>query len=520
MMPYQSTPGNRPNGPRATPNALWAMSPQDFNEWRAQNDLPRLFAYFGQLLPEFNQWLKRLPFELDVALRIVPTADLFKGEERKVVIKRPAADTGPGFVHECFVGTQEDAKAWWGVRNRQIEVLGEFEPYFRWAKNTLGRRRFFIFDKANRQVADDFSYRSWMGLNVDGQVTQARLFHDFAVLKLGQTTLNRNTIIGSRNLDFCDLDYLRIVDDFHGSYWTNINYSSVRGFELSNASIAFVTFYKCAMDTFLASNSRLQDFYFEFGNINEFKLNDCFVYRLGFHESAITPFIRNCEIREAKYSPQRDGSPAQIARTYRLFRAAYQSSGLRREAAECYYKERVFERKSFFHPYQVDEKKFQGIINGGRLHTAIALYRKGVYDRSELWRALRKTAFSKLKMLAVPKYMFPLVRYRLRWIASGFESLLWGYGEKPLRIICAALAVMVFYTTLYHLVEWVGANGNPVKLSLADCSYFSVVTFTTLGYGDIKPTTTLLKCLAGSEALLGACLIGLLVAGFSNRSRY
>jgi len=495
------------------------MSPQDFNEWRAQNDLPQLFEYLAGMLPKFRDWLNGLPFDLSVALRIVPTGALFKGQENKTVIKRPN-DDGTTFVYDCFEGSSDEAKTWWRARNRQIEVLGEIEPYFKWAKRTLGRERFFMYDKVNRQITDDLSYRSWLGLNVNGQVTQASLFHDFPVLKLGQIILHRNTIIGSRNLDFCDLDYLRIEDDFHGSYWTTIHYSSVRDIEFSNASIAFFTFHKCAVGTFIATNSQLQDFYFEFTDVSKLKLKDCFVFRMGFKESDITPFIQTCEIREANYVPKKGTSPAQVARTYRLFRAAYQSSGLRQEASDCYYRERVFERKSYFHPYCIDEKAFRGIINGGRLRIAFDTYNRGLYDKMGLRHALFETAISKLKMLTFPRFLMPLAKYRLRWLASAFESVLWGYGERPLRILSAALGVIGFYSIAYRFVEWVGDSGARINLSLLDSAYFSVVTFTTLGYGDIKPTTTLLKYLAGSEALLGACMIGLIVAGFSNRSKY
>lgn len=504
---------------KPAPSTLWMMTPQEFNEWRAQNDLPHLFQHLSGLLPKFNDWMNTLPFDLNVALRIVPTGALFKGDENSVVIRRPG-DNGGNFVYECFEGHSDDARAWWRIRQKEIEVLGEIEPYFKWAKRTLGRDRFFEIDKANGQFADDFSYRSWLGLNLPHQITQARLFYDYAVLKLGQVTLPRNTIIGSRNLDFCDLDYLTIVDDFHGSYWTTISYSSVRDIAFKNATIAFFTFHKCAATAFVSDGSKLQDFYFESTDLNELKLKDSFIYRMGFKESNITPFIQNCEIREVNYSPKKFISPAQVARTYRLFRAAYQSSGLRKEASECYYRERVFERKSYFHPYYIDEKAFRGIANGGRLWKVIELYNRGQYDRAYLSRELRKTAVAKLKMLTLPKYLKPLAKYRLRWISSEFESLLWGYGEKPLRILVAALGIMGSYTVAYRLTEWVGDKGAYIKLPLLDSAYFSVVTFTTLGYGDIKPTTTLLKCLAGSEALLGACIIGLIVAGFSNRSRY
>lgn len=135
-------------------------------------------------------------------------------------------------------------------------------------------------------------------------------------------------------------------------------------------------------------------------------------------------------------------------------------------------------------------------------------------------KEIRKVLVSKVKMHVIPKYLFPLMKSRFKWFVSLFEFILWGYGERPSRIILVALATVTFYSGIYSYFDWLDEKGNPYHLSLLDSSYFSVVTFTTLGYGDITPKTEILKLLAGSEALLGAFTMGLIVAGFSNRSRY
>ena len=41
--------------------------------------------------------------------------------------------------------------------------------------------------------------------------------------------------------------------------------------------------------------------------------------------------------------------------------------------------------------------------------------------------------------------------------------------------------------------------------------YFSAVTFTTLGYGDIQPASPVAQALASIESFLGALLMALLV---------
>jgi len=53
-----------------------------------------------------------------------------------------------------------------------------------------------------------------------------------------------------------------------------------------------------------------------------------------------------------------------------------------------------------------------------------------------------------------------------------------------------------------------------------ECAYLPIATFTTRGYGDIPVKTNALKIACGSEAALGAFILGLFVAGFANKSRY
>jgi hypothetical protein len=42
--------------------------------------------------------------------------------------------------------------------------------------------------------------------------------------------------------------------------------------------------------------------------------------------------------------------------------------------------------------------------------------------------------------------------------------------------------------------------------------YFSVVTYTTLGFGDVKPATLIGELIVSSEVILGYTTLGLLLA--------
>jgi len=60
------------------------------------------------------------------------------------------------------------------------------------------------------------------------------------------------------------------------------------------------------------------------------------------------------------------------------------------------------------------------------------------------------------------------------------------------------------------------AGKNILMIFLNSC-YFSIVTFTTLGYGDLTPTGGL-KVIAAFEALFVAITMGFLVAGLTKNS--
>ncbi len=87
--------------------------------------------------------------------------------------------------------------------------------------------------------------------------------------------------------------------------------------------------------------------------------------------------------------------------------------------------------------------------------------------------------------------------------------------------ICGALACFLMlalsWSLLFGLVEhlspgsFAGLREDPTE-GLADLYYFSIVTITTLGYGDITPVSGLARNLAATEALIGQFFLVVLVA--------
>jgi hypothetical protein len=131
-----------------------------------------------------------------------------------------------------------------------------------------------------------------------------------------------------------------------------------------------------------------------------------------------------------------------------------------------------------------------------------------------------------------------------------------GYGESVRRVAAIAGAVVLLWTFLYPLGDWVvpnpgtpearqrgatpesdtsvsdvaleypawpGEHGDVPRFlgelgdTLLDSLYFSAVTFTTLGFGDFSPTG-FGRVLATVEAALGVTLFAVLVFVLGRRA--
>ncbi|MCU4718089.1 potassium channel family protein [Halapricum hydrolyticum] len=111
----------------------------------------------------------------------------------------------------------------------------------------------------------------------------------------------------------------------------------------------------------------------------------------------------------------------------------------------------------------------------------------------------------------------------LRWATNGFLDLVAGYGERPQRTLALALGVIVSSALLYPAVGGLVAGEEVVRygthglLAAFDGLYFSVVTFATLGLGDVHPAGDAGRFVAASEGLAGAFLTAVFVFSLGRR---
>jgi len=143
---------------------------------------------------------------------------------------------------------------------------------------------------------------------------------------------------------------------------------------------------------------------------------------------------------------------------------------------------------------------------------------------------------------------FPILRWIQKgnfkkWITSAFSNMIYGYGEKPWNVVKTALVIIFIFALLFNLIgignpEIIEIKGtaihqnsgdivdlaskgllkNNVIRNFPDSLYFSLITFTTLGYGDFRPLEGWGRILAGSEAFLGAIMMALFVYTFARRT--
>jgi hypothetical protein len=149
----------------------------------------------------------------------------------------------------------------------------------------------------------------------------------------------------------------------------------------------------------------------------------------------------------------------------------------------------------------------------------------------EIYRDLRKHAeqegiftlsgFFIHKELTMRRLQLPI--YSAKRFISKLVDIFCGYGEAPLRIVGLSIFIIIicavlysftglnYQDTLYKVSSQHSFNEN-ISLFLSSL-YFSVVTFTTLGYGDFNPIG-ISRAIAAFEAFTGSFTIALFVVVF------
>ncbi|WP_455200536.1 potassium channel family protein [Kaarinaea lacus] len=99
-------------------------------------------------------------------------------------------------------------------------------------------------------------------------------------------------------------------------------------------------------------------------------------------------------------------------------------------------------------------------------------------------------------------------------------------ANKIFAALCVYLLISLLWALLYSMIEVIQPGSfiyalaeaqDPLKLKFgygdtASSLYYSLVTMTTLGYGDIAPTNAVARMFASTQAVIGQLYIAVLIA--------
>lgn len=82
------------------------------------------------------------------------------------------------------------------------------------------------------------------------------------------------------------------------------------------------------------------------------------------------------------------------------------------------------------------------------------------------------------------------------------------FVKRPLGLAIVYLLIIVAFAVVYYLAPDNWGGSEPME-GIVDSFYFSVVTITTLGFGDVYPVSgSPIRILVAAEAILGVLIIG------------
>lgn len=138
--------------------------------------------------------------------------------------------------------------------------------------------------------------------------------------------------------------------------------------------------------------------------------------------------------------------------------------------------------------------------------------------RSVLWLAIVLALISELTLGLMPEVR-PFVQMAFFVLCSGvvLSDVITGEEastDKVLGALCGYMLIGILFALIYSWME----QSDPGCFSMeggsdfSDFIYFSIVTLSTLGYGDIVPMSSQARALVSLEVLLGQFYLAVVVA--------
>ena len=206
--------------------------------------------------------------------------------------------------------------------------------------------------------------------------------------------------------------------------------------------------------------------------------------------------------------------------------ALYKGRGLHKEAALCLASaatcwalksgERMFGNSALAYEEAAEEAEL-----AGDLEYASLLYRQAAinFERDMEFFSFSDSFYNSRECLR--KFLirkgegYGMIKRLTMCFSLTFSALIWGHGERPSRTFYTGLALILLSTLFYMQVNLV-KDAVAFRPGFFDALYFSVITFTTVGYGDITPVGPA-KLVAMVEVLSAIFIVPVFIVGLSRK---
>lgn len=497
---------------------LWKMSPSQFNEWRRKNDLPQLLSLFKDKLPGFADWLKEFNIE-SVFCNPPHTGRWFTGTADKKYVEYTHAKDARFEI----VDTEEGKTNFTVSNKKSVNITQQFDftPYFLWGQKKYKTKYFICINKLNKGFSDSIVYghESEIDLNTNHSYnSRAMILESFRVLKLGEYQVSGFMAL-DRNLDFVDLDGIT----FSGKAFLNnsleISLSSCRDMTFKDITFSSLCYYHCKIDNIKIDSSRIRQTVYSHSQIGNIVLDRSYLdFFLITHSKILDISIKDTNIVDHKYQEllNHDNSKEYtlIKNIHRKFRIAFQAQGKIAEARKHFYKEKKFERKELYSPYLRYHTLFPKRQFGSSLQLLFRYFQSGTFTFKKTLYCLFDIFAFHMKIWLLPKYFWKTFQFKAKWVASLFQDIVWGYGEKPSHAFISSIVFIMIFAAMYYWFGDSSLNGKP-----SQSIQYSIKAF--LGGAFFEDETSIpLKWLISIENIIGVFLLGIFVAGYANKARY
>ena len=463
-------------------NELWKMSYEEFNKWRIENDFPRILKFFQEKLVGFSKWQKEYDLTDEEIIRI-GIVDVIK--PNKFVYFTTSFDKD-NKLYDFVSNKQSKIDTQYGDEPNNIYIIKAskgFFSYLTWAK----KKKIKIHPRSN---SNRLSVTTIEAVFVP-ELCRVIVLDELELLKLGGIEKPIHYSLGGKYLSFLNLDYLNFEGTYYDSMQKEITFSSCRNWKINNTDLHFLKLYSSNLEGLQIENSKIDAWNIEYCEGYDVKIVNSVLMRCVIGVGNFIPYFDNVDLRDSKLSDDylKDKTfnyPPNIE-LLRRFKNSFLFRGQHDIAGNYFYLERFVQRKMDFREI---------IFHLKRTFVPRNLFNKKIFRIN--WMIYHFKNF---------------LKYLLKYLLGFVSWLWWGYGERPSRIIVNSLFILIIGTIL------ISYTNNFAHYSIWDAIYYTVISFLTLGDSTFQPHG-ITRVIVSALALLGILNLGLLIAGFVNKSKY